>query len=199
MTLHILFFALGVLSWTFLEYVIHRFWGHTRKKKPLNPFTGEHRRHHAEFDYFAATWKKLMAAILVLTSVTLLIGFPLGWLNGFAFASGLAGMYLVYEAIHWLAHHSAPVNAYGRWFRMHHFYHHFRSPKSNHGVTSPIWDMVFGTYVPVDEVVVPSRGTPLRWLFNEQGRIKPQFAEDYRLAGQKRQAPAPVIGSEALA
>lgn len=185
MLLHILFFLFGFFSWTFLEYVIHRYWGHTRKKKPLNPFTAEHRRHHAEFNYFAAAWKKLISAVLVLAGVTLVVGLPFGWTYGLAFAIGLAGMYLVYEAIHSLAHKRAPINAYGRWFRMHHFYHHFRSPKSNHGVSTPIWDMVFGTYVKVDQVVVPGRGIPLPWLFDEDGNIKTPFSDDYRIAGRK--------------
>src|SRR5690606_37764919 len=125
MAVHIVFFVVGVFLWTFLEYTMHRFWGHTKKKNPQNPFTAEHRQHHAQFDYFAPAWKKALAALAVLTAVTLLVGFPLGWANGFAFALGLAGMYLVYEAIHSLAHKRAPINAYGRWFRMHHFYHHF--------------------------------------------------------------------------
>lgn len=185
MLLHIFFFMVGVFSWTFLEYMIHRFWGHSKKKKTLNPFTPEHRRHHAEFNYFAPAWKKGLAAVVVLAVLTLLVGLPFGWVNGFVYALGVAGMYVVYEAIHSLAHKRPPINAYGRWFRMHHFYHHFRSPKSNHGVSSPLWDLVFGTYVKVDQVTVPGRGIPLRWLFTTDGEVKPQFSNDYRVAGKR--------------
>lgn len=180
-----LFLLAGIITWTFMEYVIHRFWGHTKKKNPRNPFTTEHRRHHAEFDYFAAAYKKAAAAIIVLSVLTVALGIPFGWLNGFMYGIGLAGMYLTYEAIHTMAHRMAPLTIYGRWYRKHHFYHHFRNPKKNHGVSSPIWDVVFGTYVPVKEVIVPGRGIPLRWLFDGEGNIKPRFQKDYRLAGKR--------------
>lgn len=188
MFLNLLFFIIGVFCWTFLEYMIHRFWGHTKKKNALNPFTAEHRRHHAEFDYFAPAHKKALAALVIGGMLTLLMSLPFGWQNGLSFSVGLIGMYLVYETIHALAHHRAPINAYGRWYRMHHFYHHFRNPKANHGVSSPLWDMVFGTYVQVDEVVVPSRGVPLPWLFDEYGQIKEEFSDDYRMAGRRQTA-----------
>lgn len=174
----------GIFTWTFLEYVIHRFIGH--KKKTDNPITHEHKHHHSQFDYFAPNWKKLVLALIVLGSLTLLVGWPLGWLYGFSYSLGIAGMYLVYETLHKRAHTHAPLNKYGRWLRMHHFHHHFRSPKHNHGVTSPIWDMVFGTHKKVEQVTVPGRGIPLKWLFNEEGDIWPQFESDYRIAGRRK-------------
>lgn len=174
----------GIFTWTFLEYVIHRFIGH--KKKTDNPITQEHKHHHSQFDYFAPAWKKLVMALLVLGVSTLLVGWPLGWVMGFFYSLGITGMYLVYEALHKRAHTHAPLNLYGRWLRMHHFYHHFRSPKHNHGVTSPIWDMVFGTHKKVDQVTVPGRGVPLKWLFNAEGEILPQFQEDYKIAGRRK-------------
>lgn len=176
--------ATGVFTWTFLEYVIHRFLGH--KKKTDNPITQEHRQHHSQFDYFAPAWKKLIMAVIILGTLTLLVGLPVGWLYGFSYSLGIAGMYLVYEALHKRAHTHAPLNAYGRWLRMHHFYHHFRSPKHNHGVTTALWDRVFGTHKKVDVVTVPGRGIPLPWLFSEQGDILPQYQNDYQIAGRRK-------------
>ena len=181
--LPIVFFISGVLIWTFLEYVIHRFLGHAKSKRVNTPFTKEHRRHHAEFHYFAPAWKKALTAVVVLVIFTVVIGWPMGWNYGFAFAMGLSGMYLFYEIMHWVSHQYAPKNAYGRWVRKNHFYHHFRDPSKNHGVTSPLWDYVFGTHASVDFVRVPRKGNPLQWLIdNATGEILSQFRNDYRLA-----------------
>ena len=60
----ILALFLGVLTWSLLEYLIHRFLGHEPRTRP-NPFAAEHIRHHSEGDYFAPTWKKVLAAALL--------------------------------------------------------------------------------------------------------------------------------------
>ena len=46
----------GVVSWSLLEYVIHRWLGHDGRFRG-NPFGVEHVRHHAEGNYFAPTVK----------------------------------------------------------------------------------------------------------------------------------------------
>ena len=55
--------ACGVLTWTLLEYLIHRWMGHDRRFR-RTPFGVEHVRHHIEGNYFAPTWKKLVAAAI---------------------------------------------------------------------------------------------------------------------------------------
>ena len=176
MLLVILFFA-GVILWTFLEYVLHRYLGHWKEGK--NPFTVEHLRHHREVHYFAPFHKKFIAAVAINAILTFGIGLPFGWLNGAAFALGLTSMYLIYELIHKRAHTHCPLNKYGEWQRKHHFHHHFKDPKSNHGVTSPIWDWVFGTAVIPDVVRVPKKFMIL-WLTNEStGEVFPKYASDY--------------------
>jgi len=42
----------GILTWTLLEYLIHRWGGHDRRFR-RTPFGKEHVRHHIEGDYFA--------------------------------------------------------------------------------------------------------------------------------------------------
>ena len=48
----------------------------------------------------------------------------------------------------------------------HHLHHHFRNPKANHGVTSPVWDHVFRTADPVEVVRVPRKLAPF-WLTDD--------------------------------
>lgn len=169
-------FIAGVVTWTFLEYTLHRFVGH--KKHGKNEFTKEHQTHHRLGHYFAPFYKKMLFAILVLGISTLVTGLILGWYIGFTYSFGIASMYLFYEWLHKRAHTHGPLNFYGRWLRKHHFYHHFKNPKMNHGVTTPFWDIVFGTRQTIDKVPVP-RKMVLPWLIDKSGNILPQFEGDY--------------------
>ena len=174
-----LFFS-GMLFWTLLEYVLHRFLGHRPKGK--NAFTKEHLRHHREGHYFAPAIEKAKLAVVILGGITLLFGIFGFWLEGLSFAGGITLLYLIYEMIHKRAHTHAPVgmNFYGRWVRRHHFYHHFREPHKNHGVTSPIWDIVFGTYAKAEVIPVP-KALALVWLVDDSGSVLPQFQNRYKL------------------
>ena len=179
----LLFFLAGAFTWTILEYFLHRYLGHWKQGK--NDFTKEHLRHHRETYYFAPAYKKAIAALFVLGACTLLLRFLMGWVEGFTFSLGLSLMYVVYEILHKRAHTHAPIGAYGRWLRKHHFYHHFKDPKMNHGVTSPIWDIVFGTNVNPDVVRVPKK-LALKWLLDPiTGELLPKFNHDYQLRGGK--------------
>jgi len=153
---------LGALTWTFLEYVMHRFLGHDRRLLKRTPFGAEHTAHHSRGDYFAPAWKKALFTVLVVG----VIGGPAYLVAGgagLAFTAGLVGGYLAYEVLHRLLHVWQGVGPYARWARRHHFYHHFHDPKANHGVSSPLWDLLFGTYRKPARIVVPRR-LAMRWL-----------------------------------
>jgi len=170
--------AAGVLTWSLMEYVIHRFLGHRYKR---NPFGVEHVRHHIEGNYFAPTWKKMIAAA-VFVAVT--IGPAVGLLGGdlgIAYVIGLVGFYGVYEWLHRREHTHAGIGAYGRWARRHHFHHHFVDGRTNHGVTSPIWDLVFGTYRRPSVIRVPRR-LCMTWLLDPTtDAIRSEHAATYQL------------------
>jgi sterol desaturase/sphingolipid hydroxylase (fatty acid hydroxylase superfamily) len=172
--------AAGILSWSFLEYVLHRFLGHDRRTMP-NFFSVEHTRHHSVGDYFAPSWKKALAAALVFSTVGPLASLALGARIGLSYTSAFVAMYLLYEIVHRRAHTHAGIGPYGRYLRRHHFHHHFEDPKSNHGVTSPIWDLVFGTYQPARRLRVPAK-LKMRWLCDPAtGQVRPDFADFYQL------------------
>ena len=104
---------------------------------------------------------------------------------GAAFVSGFIGMYLLYEVLHRRAHTRPPRGRYGRWRRRNHFAHHFVDPRRGQGVTTPFWDGVFGTRLPVDRVPVPRR-LAMPWLVDAEGEIWPAYANDYALVGGAR-------------
>ena len=175
---------LGVLLWTFLEYLIHRFMGHYRPWRG-NIFEQEHTRHHSQGNYFAPAWKKGGAAVLVTAILSPPAVLLVGWAPGLSFVLGFVTFYLTYELLHRLAHVHAGVGFYGRWLRRHHFHHHFVHPKMNHGVTSPIWDVVFGTYEAPAQIPVPEK-LAMQWLVDPStGDVFERHSQSYSLVRRK--------------
>jgi hypothetical protein len=194
-------FLLGALAWTLVEYLLHRFVGHgQRRRMPSSPwarltprgflgaFNDEHLRHHADARYFAPTSQKVVAA-LVVGSVFAAVGTLLvGPVLGPAFAVGFSVTYATYEVLHRRIHTHAPRGRYGRWLRRHHLYHHFKTPRLNHGVTSPLWDKVARTELRLDD------GEPLRvpqnlappWMTDGCGGVWRELAHDYVVAAGAR-------------
>jgi len=52
----------GALTWSLLEYLIHRFAGHDSRLLRRTPFGIELTAHPRRGDYFAPWWKKLIAS-----------------------------------------------------------------------------------------------------------------------------------------
>lgn len=170
----------GVLAWSFAEYAIHNWVGHLGRGR--NEFSREHLAHHRDGNYFAAALKKARMAALVVAAVAPLAMLIAGVLHGALFTTGFILTYTGYEWLHRRCHTHAPIGPYGRWVRKHHFHHHFSSPKHNHGVTSPLWDLVFRTYRPADTVRVPERHA-MSWLLDPRtGDVRSRHAADYVLA-----------------
>ena len=172
----------GVLSWSLLEYLIHRFAGHGRHAR-TNPFGVEHTAHHSRGDYFAPWWKKAISAVLFVALTLPLAALAAGLAHGAAYVAGLVGFYLVYEVIHRLLHVWEGVGPYARWARRHHFFHHFHDPGMNHGVTSPLWDIVFGTWRRPARIEVPPK-LAMRWLRDPSGAVHAHLRGDYGLRGR---------------
>jgi sterol desaturase/sphingolipid hydroxylase (fatty acid hydroxylase superfamily) len=175
--------GLGALGWTLLEYLLHRFVFHGASATRLG--AREHRQHHAQVDYFAPWWQKALAAFAVTTLVLPLSVIATGATTGLSFTAGFIGTYLLYEILHRRAHTHPPTGPYGRWRRQNHFKHHFVDPRRAQGVTTPIWDRVFGTRSSVDRVPVPRR-LVMPWLIDDDGEICPDYVDDYELVGSAR-------------
>ena len=181
-TWHVVAALAGALTWSFLEYVIHRWLGHDRRFRK-SFFAMEHIRHHSVGDYFAPAWKKLVAAVVVGTALGVPSALVAGSV-GVAFTLGLLVFYGCYETLHGLMHVTGGIGPYGRWARRHHFTHHFEDPKANHGVTSPLWDVVFGTYRKPSTITVP-RKLCMRWLKGKgTEEVRPDWAGTFILGGR---------------
>jgi sterol desaturase/sphingolipid hydroxylase (fatty acid hydroxylase superfamily) len=170
----------GVLTWTLLEYLIHRWMGHDRRFR-RSLFGVEHVRHHIEGNYFAPTWKKIIVAAIVTALVSGPAILIAGSAAGIAYVAGLMVFYAGYEWQHRRNHTHAAINWYGRWTRRHHFHHHFVDGRKNHGVTTPIWDHVFGTYEQPTVIRVPAK-LSMAWLVDPTtGDVRAEHAATYQL------------------
>jgi sterol desaturase/sphingolipid hydroxylase (fatty acid hydroxylase superfamily) len=176
----ILAFISGIVLWTFLEYILHRFLGHVHKGK--NFFKAEHSQHHAKFNYFAPAYKKTFAGLVVMALLFLVIQMFLSASITLAFLIGLMGMYLLYEVTHYRFHIRKPVAKPFILLRKHHFYHHFHNPRVNHGVTSRFWDRIFGTFMAAEKVRIP-RNMAMRWLLKDE-EVKPDYKPHFHLVGK---------------
>jgi len=172
--------ALGSVSWTALEYGLHRFAMHAMRGKGIA--SREHLLHHADVTYFAPASKKALSAA-VTTAVALPVATKLaGPRRARVFTGSLIATYYAYEVAHRRIHTHPPRNAYGRWSRRSHLHHHFGAPMRNLGVTTSVWDRLAGTYDDPGVVTVPRRMAPV-WMLDADGEVRPELAADYRVVG----------------
>lgn len=134
------FFVAGALLWSSIEYVVHR---HIFHRKPLSDL---HDQHHA----FPAAYIGVPSAYTVpaFAAATLYFVWLFGAPYGLAFSAGLLAWYSWYIVVHDIYHHgSAELTdalRLGGMKRRHNAHH--RGGHYNFGVSSPLWDLVLGTY-----------------------------------------------------
>ena len=162
----LLAFAVGVLGWTFTEYVFHRWVMHAG----IGPRMVEegHASHHLDPQKRPLASPLAVAAVSVLgvtvlpvlgALVTTALGLP--WYVGALVGPGFVAGYLSYERIHHHTHFDAPRTRYGTWVRRRHLHHHFIDGTTNFSTTLPAWDVLFGTYRRTTLDLDPATGRPL--------------------------------------
>lgn len=134
---NLLLILVGFISWTAMEYLLHRFVLHG-----LQPFKSWHREHHRRPNALICLPTLLSAAlILVLVFFPVLIMSSL--LQAYALTLGVLIGYLAYTIIHHGIHHWHIDN---NWFRQRkrlHGLHHHVDQTVYFGVTNSFWDYVF--------------------------------------------------------
>jgi len=147
----IAWFALGMFVWTFFEYFLHRYLFHwASEMKIIKRLT--YILHGIHHDYPRDVKRVFMPPAPGTLFVLLFLG--MFWLilqnKVFAFLPGFLGAYFIYAYIHYLTHARKPIKGFKFWWK-HHALHHYKYPDKAFGVSSPIWDMVFGTMPPKSE------------------------------------------------
>lgn len=142
-------FLTGVLTWGLIEYCLHRLVFHFEAKteKGRNFVYALHLSHHADpkamDDLFASLRLSLPLALLYC-----LMAFAItrNWQAVVYLFIGLTAGYFTYEFLHYQAHHRAPRLRVFRYLKRYHLLHHHQSSALRFGVTSPIFDYLFGTF-----------------------------------------------------
>lgn len=142
------YFVLGVAFWTLFEYLAHRFVFHFRPQTNSGfrlqfIIHGVHHQFPQDKDRLVMPISaSLLVALLIGSLVKLILGDA-----GFGSFAGFVFGYICYDMTHYSIHHMAIPKARPlRALWVSHLQHHFKNPERSFGVTSPLWDFVFGTW-----------------------------------------------------
>jgi dihydroceramide fatty acyl 2-hydroxylase len=143
-------FALGVLGWTLLEYLLHRRVFHWKPNEKVEWQRDASWLIHGIHHDYPYDPDRLVMPPIVTAAIALVLWWPLKAVLGphlhYPFFAGLVAGYVWYDLTHYYLHHAVPRTAAGKWLRKYHLVHHFQTPGVRYGITSPLWDHVFGTY-----------------------------------------------------
>jgi len=139
-------FLLGVLLWTLLEYLIHRYVFHYEPKSRLGKQFHfiVHGVHH---DYPNDARRLVMPPSISIPLAFFFYGLFLvifGRLASGVFA-GLVFGYVCYDMLHYATHHFPMKTGLWLWLKQYHLRHHYKDDHVGYGISSPLWDYIFGT------------------------------------------------------
>lgn len=136
----------GFLSFTLVEYCMHRWFYHMptdtpRRKRLQYIFHGVHHEHPRD--------KKRLAlppvVAVVLAALFVIIFRASMGVNGYPFGAGFLSGYCTYLLVHYAIHVYNPPRNFLKVLWKHHLLHHYVGDTGAFGVSSPFWDHVFGT------------------------------------------------------
>ncbi len=140
--------ALGLFVWTLTEYCLHRFVFHYPAQGRIGKylvfmFHGVH--HAAPRDKTRLVMPPAGGVILMAVLYQIFrLAVPAPWIEPFC-AFFILG-YLVYDYLHYATHHFAMQSPLLHFLKVYHLQHHYGAKGLRYGVSSPLWDRVFGTY-----------------------------------------------------
>lgn len=153
LTSGVLLFVAGVFVWTLTEYTLHRYVFHYEPKSSWGKYL-HFMMHGVHHDYPNDSKRLVMPPAVSIPLALLFYGLftlILGSTYVPPFFAGFILGYILYDEIHYATHH-APMK-FGLWQKMkhHHVLHHYHDPEKGFGVSSPLWDIVFGTLDATEE------------------------------------------------
>jgi sterol desaturase/sphingolipid hydroxylase (fatty acid hydroxylase superfamily) len=139
-------FFLGVIAFTWVEYMVHRYVFHMKtytkiRAKLQYTIHGVHHEYPKDKDRLAMP---PLLSVTIATILLLLFRLVMGDLV-FAFLPGFIVGYAAYLAIHYMVHAFPPPNNFLKALWINHGIHHYKDGDLIYGVSSPLWDYVYGT------------------------------------------------------
>ncbi|MBN8218105.1 MAG: sterol desaturase family protein [Spirochaetes bacterium] len=152
-TLPALLIPSGFLFWTLAEYLLHRFFFHLHLENRL--WKKIHFYIHGVHHDYPSDSKRLVMPPAASIPLALLFYFlfwavfqvasPNPYPGVWFVFSGFVMGYLAYDTLHWATHHLPFENKIFLALKQFHLKHHFKTPDLRYGISSPFWDVVFGT------------------------------------------------------
>ncbi len=133
-------YCAGLVGWTLIEYVLHRALFH---HAPILARIHEQHHHFPQELIGTPAWASVFIGLIAVAVPSVaILGFDLGT----AVTAGMVTGYLWYVFVHYASHHWRPRRGtYLYRARLRHARHHHLSQAGNFGVTTDLWDRVFGT------------------------------------------------------
>jgi sterol desaturase/sphingolipid hydroxylase (fatty acid hydroxylase superfamily) len=142
----ILLFFVGLISFTWVEYMVHRYVFH------MNTFTEirakmQYTMHGVHHEFPKDKDRLAMPPLLSVTigTVLLLIFKVIMGDFVFAFLPGFMVGYASYLAVHYMVHAYPPPKNFLKALWLNHSIHHYKEGEIVFGVSSPLWDYIYGT------------------------------------------------------
>jgi sterol desaturase/sphingolipid hydroxylase (fatty acid hydroxylase superfamily) len=145
-------FLAGLFIWTLAEYTLHRFVFHfepksERGKRIIFLFHGiHHAQPQIKTRLVMPPVVSIPLALIFYGLFYLLLGLLFKvphWVTP-SFSGFLVG-YLFYDLTHYATHHFPMRSGAAKYLKRYHMQHHYKTPNQRFGVSSPLWDIVFGT------------------------------------------------------
>ena len=138
----------GILTWTLAEYLLHRFLFHI---PVIGPFTKRfhfmiHGVHHEDPIDPTRLVMPPIPGIAIAVPLYFMFSLIMGSVHVKPFFAFFLIGYLCYDYIHFYTHHFTPKSKILKTLKYNHMQHHFVDPKTNLGISTPLWDHVFGTF-----------------------------------------------------
>lgn len=147
-------FAIGLLLWPLVEYLLHRFVFHFSPKNPSERMKRilflMHGVHHAQP---REKTRLVMPPVVSIPLAALFYGIFYGLVGSLfrlpnyvdgIFAGFMLG-YVIYDMTHYALHHFSFKGEYFVKLRRHHMAHHFKTHNQRFGVSTWFWDDIFRT------------------------------------------------------
>jgi sterol desaturase/sphingolipid hydroxylase (fatty acid hydroxylase superfamily) len=141
----LLFFS-GMFFWTFFEYLAHRFLFHwiaesDRAQRFVYVMHGNHHHYPRDRD------RLFMPPVpsIILASVIFGLEYLVLRENAYCFFPGFILGYLLYASMHYAIHAWNPPFKWMKPLWRNHHLHHYKDENKGFGVSSTLWDHVFGT------------------------------------------------------
>jgi len=137
----------GIGIWTLTEYWLHRLLFHWEPDNAVGRrvhfiIHGIHHDHpNDKLRLVMPPAVSIPLAALFLLAFTLVFGTP----AAYPLFGGFIVGYLFYDYTHYYVHHFVPKSRLGKRLREQHMRHHFQDHRFGYGVSSPLWDVIFGT------------------------------------------------------